>query len=191
MELLQRKISGRTSINTFQNYVIDEFIYGLNQKELSKNNNSRINIHLFERNIDDTVYTFCNFAHQKHYLSDLEFQVLFNRAYDAQLRYKIPSYSCVRNFCLIPSTKTEDNLNEIKNIINKDIFEDGIEQRIIGLDITDEQCISRLKERGRICENKYSEEYLKEFNQFYKKLFKYLNSNDTVASIDDLMGLIN
>jgi deoxyadenosine/deoxycytidine kinase len=188
LELLKRKISGKVSINTFQNYVIDEFTNGLNITPL---HNNKPSMHLHERSIDDTIYSFCNFAYLKGQLSRLEFEVLFNRACAAQLRYKVPSYNCTRNFCLLKSSEPNNDLKIVEKIINNDIYKDGIEQRIIGLDITDEQSISRVRERGRIGEDKYSDAHLIEFNQYYKKLFKYLGSDNTVSSVDDLLRLIN
>jgi hypothetical protein len=182
LELLSRKISGKISIGTFQNYVIDEWINNMSQPI----NHEKYNVHLFERNVDDTVYTFCNFAYRKKQLSELEFQTLFNRAQETQMKYKIPSYSSLRNFSRVKSTNIWSDVMSIAKIIERDIYEDEIDQRIIGLDVDNETALKRVVERARQAEQQYTLDYLTEFNEFYKKLFDYLESDKTINSIHEL-----
>jgi hypothetical protein len=127
LKLLQRKISGSVSVVTFQNYVIDEWV-----NNIKKNYIEGFNVvHLFERNIDDTVFSFCNFAHKSKELTDQEFKNLFDRASYLQKFYSIPSYSFSRYFTRIESTNNFWNdVLSIAKIIESDIYINGIQNRI-------------------------------------------------------------
>jgi deoxyadenosine/deoxycytidine kinase len=187
LKLLQRKIAGTVSIATFQNYVIDEWINNL-KRNFSFGYDT---IHLFERNIDDTVYSFCNFAHKSNDLTDLEFKSLFAKANHWQQMYAIPSYSDVRYFAQVESSNNFWNdVLAIAKIIEQDIYENGIEQRIIGIDISDDEAIKRVRNRNRPEESGYTEKYIKEFNQFYKKLFQYLQSDEFITSVEELNRVV-
>jgi deoxyadenosine/deoxycytidine kinase len=187
LKLLQRKIAGSVSVVTFQNYVIDEWV-----NNIKRNYNVGFNIiHLFERNIDDTVFSFCNFAHKNNELTDLEFKSLFDRSNYLQKYYSIPSYSNTRNFAKIESSNNFwTDVLMIAKIIESDIYENGIEQRIIGMDITNEEAINRVANRNRKEEAGYTEDYIIEFNQFYKKLFRYLESEEFLTSAEELNKVI-
>jgi hypothetical protein len=154
------------------------------------NNGSDYKIHIFERNIDDTVYTFCNFAFKKQQLSKAEFQLLFERARTTQLKYHIPSYSSARNFSCVHGGKLVDDVISIAKIIEKDIYLDNIDQRIIGIDVPDDISYSHVVKRDRQAEKEYTREYLYEFNHCYKNLFKYLDSSAVVSNVEELSALI-
>jgi deoxyadenosine/deoxycytidine kinase len=78
----------------------------------------------------------------------------------------------------------------IAKIIETDMYRDGISHRIIGIDVTDDEAIDRVINRDRKEEAGYTEEYIVEFNQFYKKLFTYLESDKFIASAEELSGII-
>jgi deoxyadenosine/deoxycytidine kinase len=185
LEMLKRRINKDISANTFQQFVIDEWIRSI--KTHSKKKLEGVDcVHLFERNIDDTVFTFANFANQNKEINDEEFKCLFDRSRETQLIYKIPSYTSYRNFSRILCKDIWSSIIEIGKIIRQDLYVLGIEQRIIGLEVFDEEAYNRIINRGRAAERNYTREYISGMNRTYKKLFDYLDSNDRIENSKDI-----
>jgi len=179
-ELLRKKIDQDISPLTFQSYILDMWENTL--KVCYKNTG----VKLYERCVDDSVICFCNIDHHNDQLTLTELISLYDKLRKTISAYpNIPSYFNVNNFIKIQSGSLNENLQEILSIIESDI-KNGINKRIIGVEVSNMQSFERIKDRNRDGENNYCIDAVSLFNNHYNKLFKFLENNQFIKSILDL-----
>ena len=183
--LLTKKINGRISNTTFQNFVLD------NWESILKQNMSKPGLCLFERCVDDCVICFSNIDNANKSISDLELYTMYRRLQKIDADYDVPSYFDSKvHFTKIQSGNLVFNLHQILDIIKSDL-KHGIYKRVIGLSVSDFDSKQRIKQRGRDGEDNYDDALIKKYNNHYKKLFETLEKGGYVSRFLDIGMLIN
>lgn len=179
--LLLKKIKGEISNVTFQNFVLDNWEYILQQRYDSR----RFNI--FERCADDSVLCFCNIDNAKHKINDLELHSMFCRLRNIDMSFDIPTYFDDNlHFKQIISGRIDAVMNEVLDVIESDAA-NGIKKRVIGLVVSDYVSKYRINERNRPGEREYyTESIINMYNTHYTKLFQVLNEKRCVSRFLDL-----
>ena len=174
--MLERFIKKEITNATFQNYILDTYSHSYSRiiKE-----NSDYNIMLMERVPDDSILIFANITN-RNYPEDLNEQTLF-ALYNKMVEYN--------NKCSFPSyfdndTKFVEFIGDIDDIminiidIVADDIKNGIEKRIIGLNVNTDVCVSRIKRRGRPEEQNYDKSYLAQLIHAYNEIYKIKKINE-------------
>lgn len=185
-KLLIRRITNNISNTTFQNYVMDQY-----KNRLESNANVPCNVCLFERLPDDSILCFSNISNfDKIDLTNFDLFILDKRMKAINEKYNIPTY---RNpnvaFDVFTTNELKPLLMAIIMLIKKDI-ENGVKNRIIGLDITTNLTLVRLKRRARPGEDKYDEKYLDRIVRFYKQLYKTMLKDRTILDKFTCIGTL-
>ena len=171
LKMLNHYFSHRITPYEFQEYILK--FYDDYFKSLILDGDE---IMIFERMVDDGITCFSNLDNKRGALSDKEFSDLYEGAKAIDTKYNIPSYFINEGFTFIPiktvdSAKDGDMIAHI--ILNRD---DNI---IIGLYNEPERCYQRMLSRNREGESKaYTETYIKNMSNHYKKLYKVLMSEE-------------
>jgi GTPase SAR1 family protein len=178
LTILQEFLAGRASAITLQNYVIDFWSNHKLNNEL---------ITLYDRCPDDALYCFCNIRNNSGEIDDFAFMSLMERT--KELNHYYPHYFSPENkFLFIRNDNLQVCLNETLTVIDNDLMEmqenNSPITRVICLEVTDDECISRVKSRNRNGESGYSEETLKSFNRHYHKLYKYMKTHKEIRMLD-------
>lgn len=185
-KLLVRRITNNISNTTFQNYVMDQY-----KNKLEANAKRPCDICLFERLPDDSILCFSNISNFDNIdLTNFDLFVLDKRMKAINEKYGIPTY---RNesveFEIFSTAELKPLLLTVIGLIKHDI-ERGVKNRIIGLDISTNLTLTRLKRRARPGEDKYDVEYLNRIVRFYKKLYKTMLSNRTLLNKFTCIGTL-
>lgn len=180
--MLEQKLNGKISPETFQHYIADYW----NDILHSKNQNIKI----FERAPDDGVICFCNIDNKTKNLPDKSFLDIYEKTISINNKYNAPSYfSNNINFSKINSLDINTNLMEIANIIDSDI-KNNITCRIIGLSVSCELSMKRINNRSRNGEENYSESDIKMYVDLYENLYKKLEYNNGLKRFIDIGSLL-
>jgi hypothetical protein len=177
-QLLVEKIEGGISDQTFQSYVLDQWI------NIAKSKNIRETFNIYERCVDDSILCFCNISNEKGELTDLALQNLYNEARNISRVYGLPSYfDADMQFKLIKSKNKVSDTSRIIDIVANDL-RTGIHKRIIGLSLDNISCFERVRERNRDGENKYTLNLISKFVDHYKKLYELLQEGRLKRFLD-------
>ena len=184
-DLLKKKLEGKISSLTFQSYILDMWDETLN--DYYKNEG----IKLYERCVDDSVICFCGLDHKNKNLDDDELKVLQTKLTKTiEKHHEVPTYLKDNiNFIVVKSNDLNNTLIKIIDVILHDL-EHKIDNRIIGLSVTPKQSFDRIKMRGRKGEDKYDFEIVRIFNDYYKKLYEYLNNNKYIKDMSVMKDLL-
>jgi deoxyadenosine/deoxycytidine kinase len=204
LTILQEYLAGRASAITLQNYVLDVWknfhksraliTFESNETEDSQKEPRKkyegVNISCFDRCPDDALYCFCNIRNNAGEIDDFAFMSLMNRTKELNDYY--PSYFNPKNrYTFVKNDQLMECIDFITSLVESDIQEiqnseecDCGFSRIICLEVTDEQCITRVKRRARGGESGYTDEMLKTFNKHYHKLYKYINTHQQIRMLD-------
>lgn len=171
--LLNRRIQNNISNTTFQNYIMDQYV-----ERISSNGNHDYHICLFERLPDDSILCFSNISNYDEYdLTNFDLLVLDKRMKSIVERYNIPSYRDNKTkFKKFTSGDLKILTNVILNLIVEDV-NNGVKNRIIGLDVAFELTKQRIIQRNRLGESGYSDEYLQRIVNFYNRLYKLMEKD--------------
>lgn len=142
---------------TFQNYILDEWENMLKHKTYKT-------INIFERCPDDSVLCFSSNLPSK------EYGYLMERLQNMNETYKCPTYKNLNNFTKIVSNDAIENIKTISEIIENDI-QNGIKDRVIGLEISTQISYDRIMKRNRNSEKNLEMSVLNDFNKFYENLY--------------------
>ena len=184
-KLLNEKIKGGVSSNTFQSYIIDSW------KKIMNENGTRKGFRIFERCVDDCVVCFCNIENKTKKLSDAQFMTLYEEVKDMDESDDIPTYFDITDkqneshFTKIYSTDLNYNLQNILSIIGCDINND-IKNRIIGLSIKPQTSKERMINRSREGESGYTDNQLQLYSTHYEKLFEFIDKGEKINRFVDL-----
>lgn len=161
-ELLSKNLSKEISALTFQSYVLDFWDKEPNFK----------NVNLFERCLDDTIYVFCKYQLHHGNLTELEYKTLEEKMKRINMKWNLPSFDKEYKLVTLNTDKSIDEiLYELYKIVQEDI-KDGVETRIISLDLSSQKILERIKFRGRDGESAYSLEYIDEIRKSYYDMLK-------------------
>lgn len=184
-KMLNEKIKGNISSNTFQSYIIDSW------KKIMSENETRKGFRIFERCVDDCVICFCNIENKAKKLSDSQFMALYEELKNIDKSYDIPTYFDIANkqneshFTKMYSTDLNYNLANILSIIGCDIS-NNIKNRIIGLSIKPKTSKERIIKRSREGESGYTDEQLQLYSTHYEKLFDFIDKGEKISRFVDL-----
>lgn len=172
-KLLKRKIENNISNTTFQNYIMDQY-----KNRLESNSKHPYDICLYERLPDDSILCFSNISNFDNIdLTNFDLFVLDKRMKALNEKFNIPTYRNNQSeFEIFTLTELEALIESIFDLIKKDI-ENGVTHRIIGLDVSTNITIKRIKKRNREGEDGYSYEYLDRIVNYYKQLYKIMKKN--------------
>lgn len=172
-KLLKRKIENNISNTTFQNYIMDQY-----KNRLESNSKYQCDVCLYERLPDDSILCFSNISNfDKVDLTNFDLFVLDKRMKALNERFNIPTYRNDRSkFEIFTLTELEPLIESIFDLIKSDI-ENGISHRIIGLDVSTNITLKRIKKRNREGEDGYSYDYLNRIVNYYKQLYKIMKKN--------------
>lgn len=187
MSLLGGKFNGNISSNTFQSFILDEWITLLN-----RNKNKR-GFKIFERCVDDTAICFCNMENKNNRLSDLQLLSLYERVKDINNKYHVPSYCDPLNdeckFTKVISGELNDTIVEILHIIHNDL-KNNVKQRIIGLSVSFDISKFRIRQRSRTGESGYTDEQIRNYIHHYETLYDMLLDGKYISRFVDLGTLM-
>ena len=172
-KLLERKIQNNISNTTFQNYIMDQY-----KNRLESNSKYHCDVCLYERLPDDSILCFSNISnYDKIDLTNFDLFVLDKRMKALNEKFNIPTYrnnkSKFEEFTL---TELVPLIETILELIKSDI-ENNITHRIIGLNVSTNITINRIKKRNRKGEDGYSYEYLDRIVNYYKRLYTIMKKN--------------
>ena len=188
-KLLNEKINGQISSNTFQSYVLDNWWH------IMKQNENQDGFKLFERCIDDCVICFCNIENKLNRISDIQLMGLYEDLKKLVKHYDVPTYFLAdpprlnSHFTKINSTDLNYNIQTIFSIISADLH-NGINNRIIGLYVDSDTSKDRIIKRSRTGESGYTDEQINIYTTHYKKLFKMLDKGLRINRFVDLGQLL-
>lgn len=188
-KMLNEKIKGNISSNTFQSYIIDSW------KKIMNENGTKEGFRIFERCVDDCVICFCNIENKAKKLSDSQFMALYEELRTIDKTYDIPTYFEITDeqneshFTKIYSTDLNYNLVNILSIIGCDIS-NNIKNRIIGLSIKPKTSKERIMKRSREGESGYTDEQLQMYSTHYEKLFEFIDKGEKISRFVDLGMLL-
>ena len=188
-KMLNEKIKGNISSNTFQSYIIDSW------KKIMNENGTKEGFRIFERCVDDCVICFCNIENKAKKLSDSQFMTLYEELRTIDKTYDIPTYFEITDeqneshFTKIYSTDLNYNLANILSIIGCDIS-NNIKNRIIGLSIKPKTSKERIMKRSREGESGYTDEQLQMYSTHYEKLFDFIDKGEKISRFVDLGMLL-
>lgn len=183
-QMLDWKIRGNISQLTFQSYILDTW------DQLLKNTDTSNTFNIYERCADDSVVCFCNIANKNDLLTDNELLVLYDRLMKLNKQYSnISFFDEDIHFIEL----TEQNIDSIIITVTKIICSDmanNISKRVIGLSISPEESMERIKIRARESEFGYSKSTIELYQSHYKKLFKHLSKYRCISKLLELGKLI-
>lgn len=148
-------IQGKISLLEFQHYISDCHIM----------DNEKIKdcpIKVYERTPYECAMIFCNNTYC--------FKEVLEQANEVHQQYDIP-FPNKKNQIIVDANRSADTVFEtLIDIVDKDL-EENITERYVYLKINVENCIARIKERGRVSELSYSEGYLQNIIDAYDDMF--------------------
>ena len=152
-------------------------------ERISNNGAYDYDICLFERLPDDSILCFSNISNYDEYdLTNFDLLVLDKRMKAIIERYNIPSYRDEKSkFKRITSGDLTLLFKVIFDLIVDDV-NNGIKNRIIGLDVAFEITKQRIIQRNRPGESGYSDEYLRRIVNFYSRLYKIMEKNRNILN---------
>lgn len=163
--MFEMMVEGKISSLTFQNYILDTWKFNLSFANFG--NNTAFNI--FERLPHDSLFCFAKDCVSSGTLTSDEFSVLVAR-YNQILRlYEVPEYDNCPISVVENSQSISISLDKIIRIVKDDIKK-GINTRVIGLVLPENEYSRRIKSRGRKCEDKMDLRALSSYNLYYHKL---------------------
>lgn len=169
VDMLNKYFNKQITVFEFQMYIINFY-----ENHLSNLNIDGDEILIFERSVDDGITCFSNRDNSKNFLSDLGLYELYNKAKHIDETFNLPSYFDInRNKTVFIPIKTVDPEQD-PEIIASIITNRTTKNVIIGLYNSDEECLKRVRKRGRKGEEVYTIQWLSDFNYNYSKLFKLL-----------------
>lgn len=190
LKLLEKKIVGDVSMNTFQSYVLDNW-----EHIMTANQQHSHGIRIFERCIDDCVMCFANIENKNANVSDIQLFSLYKKLKQLVKKFDIPTYlSCKpprmnSHFTKIRSGDLNYNLQQVISIIGSDIL-NGVKNRIIGLSVNAETSMDRMRSRARDGESGYSTSQIEMYTNHYERLFQMLDSDERIKRFVDIGKLI-
>ena len=172
-KLLERKIQNNISNTTFQNYIMDQY-----KNRLESNSKYPCDICLYERLPDDSILCFSNISnYDKIDLTNFDLFVLDKRMKALNEKFNIPTYrNEISHFEEFTLTELGPLIETILELIKKDI-ENNITHRIVGLNVSTNITINRIKKRNRKGEEGYTYEYLDRIVNYYKRLYAIMKKN--------------
>lgn len=187
--LLMNKLNGTLSSNTFQSFILDTWENNLRTSHQRSSHGSSFK--LYERCIDDSILCFCNIDNQNGQLDDESFNALYHRAISLNEKYNVPSIMgrSEHHFTRILSGDINTNLNQILDIIQKDLSR-NVNNRIIGLTVSDYESKTRVIRRNRNGEDAYTDTAIAMYNNVYNSLYDILDKHKTIKRIADMGKLL-
>ena len=150
---------------TLQHFILDIWNYQLNEKKFNEHNS----INILERLPDDALYCFCKEAYEQNIISQESYYILCQKYKHIIDKHKVPVFRDCK-LAIVENDNLMVALNQILEIIHND-FNNGIENRMIGLITDEKRYIQRIKQRGRISEIETDLEIFKHYNQFYDNMY--------------------
>ena len=162
---------------SFEYYILTFFDSYLNNLEVEDNT-----LILLERLPDDVVICFANRMNKNKLMTDDNLYKLFKYCKDINERYGLPTYFKVNvdnsiNYSILKS----DSTAKVVESILKTKFENNF---IVCLFNTNDECLQRIRRRGRAGEENYSMDDVNDFNNHYAKLYSMFISGRTLRYCD-------
>ena len=185
-EMLDKFINHEITSFDFQYYILEYF-----DNYLSKLKTEGNEVLIFERLPDDSVTCFANIEKKRANIQEEDFKKLYNRCKQLDEKYKLPSYFTNftdNNLMFCKTFRTGDNLIAIYDKLINSIKEN--KNLLVGLYNTNDECLLRIKQRGRPSEVKtYDINIVNRFNTHYERIYNILRNNDYLRYeyLDDLI----
>ena len=148
-------ITGRISLLQFQDYIAMCHVV----------DNERIidcPIKIYERSPYESAEVFCK--------DNYCYRHVLDQANELHVQYKIP-YPFKKSVKIIDANRPlTEVFDDVKNIVDDDL-KNGVNERVIYLKTDVQHSIERIKERGRVSEQAYSEQYLQNLIDGYEEMY--------------------